>query len=122
MKRKACVRVARLKCNGEKQLLGEVDLVEIICTKCCPTLGAFAEAGVIAIADTLRTEDMETFREHGVFLPSTTAGTIEFGLGEERGEEVIADIVQGWSPSQVLVSCPDVHPPPPPPPPRRKNI
>ena len=58
--------------------------MEVVSSKGSPTLGALAQARVIATADTLGAEDMETFGENCVLLPCTAAGTVQLGLQKER--------------------------------------
>ena len=60
--------------------------MKVISTKSSTTLGALAEARVIAAPNTLRAKDMETFGEDGILLPCTATWTVELGL-ERRGEE-----------------------------------
>jgi len=59
---------------------GQVDLVEVVGTKWSTTLGALAQSRVVALADTLRTEDMEALGEDRIFLPTAATWTVQLGL------------------------------------------
>ena len=61
-------------------LLRQIEFVEVISSKCSATLGALAQSRVIATANTLGAEDVETLGENCVFLPGATAGAVELHL------------------------------------------
>ena len=58
--------------------------MEVIRAKGRPTLGTLAETRVVAIADTLGAEDVETLGEDSVLLARTAAGAVELGLRDGR--------------------------------------
>ena len=61
-------------------MLGEIDFVEIISSKCSTTFRALSQPRIVTTANTLGAEDMEALGEDGVLLSSGTTWTVQFGL------------------------------------------
>ena len=59
---------------------GEVDLVEIISSKCSTTFWALSQPRIVTTANTFGAEDMEALGEDSVLLSSGTTWTVQLGL------------------------------------------
>ena len=61
-------------------LLRDVNLVEVISTKCCVALWTFSLSRLIASLYTLGAKHVKTFSEYSVLLTTSTNRTVEFCL------------------------------------------
>ena len=60
--------------------------MKVISSESRSTLWAFPQPGVVATANTLGAEDMETLGKNCVFLPSGAAGTVQLSLIQQEVE------------------------------------